>query len=177
MEHAAAEYTGPHRPFAFPTINVIAAAMPARAASFARLERHDFERKSAVTTKTHSSTTSLRSALLAVLVLVLGSAWLPGSRASAQLGLPLGSLVVTVTAPADRATVSGTTTVRAQVSIIGALTVSSVQFKLDGHAIGAPDTSAPYSIAWDTRTASNGLHNLTAWARDALGVQWESQAI
>jgi hypothetical protein len=170
-----AEHTGPHRPFAFPTIHVIAAAMPARAASFARLERHDFERKSAV--KTKSSTTSLRSALLAVLVLVLGSAWLPGSRASAQLGLPLGSLVVTVTEPVDRSTVSGTTTVRAQVSIVGALTVSSVQFKLDGNSIGAADTSAPYSIAWDTRTASNGLHNLTAWARDGLGVQWESQAI
>jgi hypothetical protein len=112
-----------------------------------------------------------------VLVLVLGSAWLPGSRASAQLGLPLGSLIVTVTAPTDRSTVSGTTTVRAQVSIVGALTVSSVQFKLDGISIGAADTSAPYSIAWDTRTASNGLHNLTAWARDALGAQWESQAI
>ena len=57
------------------------------------------------------------------------------------------------------------------------LTVSQVQFKLDGANLGAADTSAPYSIAWDTKTASNGSHTLTAVARDVLGVNWTSPPV
>src|SRR5439155_605336 len=45
----------------------------------------------------------------------------------------------------------------------------SFQFKLDGAALGAEDTSAPYAIAWDTPTAAGGSHTLTAVARDAAG--------
>jgi hypothetical protein len=44
-----------------------------------------------------------------------------------------------------------------------------VQFQLDGANAGAPDTSAPYSIPWNTTGASNGTHTLTAVARDAAG--------
>jgi hypothetical protein len=111
----------------------------------------------------------------AAVLLVLGSVSLLSPRASAQLGL--GSLVVTITAPAAGSTVSGTTTVTAQVSIVGALTVSNVQFKLDGNNLGAADSSSPYSISWDTRTAANGAHTLTAVARDLLGVSWTSPAV
>jgi hypothetical protein len=109
----------------------------------------------------------------AALLVILGSALLWESRASAQLG----SLVVTITSPAPGSTVTGTTTVSAQVGIIGLLTVSRVQFKLDGVNLGEADTSTPYSIAWDTRTASNGSHTLTAVARDVLGVNWTSQPV
>ena len=35
--------------------------------------------------------------------------------------------------------------------------------------LGAEDTSAPYSRTWDTLTAGNGTHSLTAVARDAAG--------
>jgi hypothetical protein len=45
--------------------------------------------------------------------------------------------------------------------------VTGVQFKLDGNNIGAEDTTSPYAISWNTTTASNGSHSLTAVARDA----------
>ena len=77
--------------------------------------------------------------------------------AQAQL---LGSLIVTITSPADGSPVSGTVPVTASVTIgaltvrgtvpvtasiitiISALTVRGVQFKLDGANLGAQDTSA-----------------------------------
>ena len=72
---------------------------------------------------------------------------------------------------------TGTTTVTASVSIIGFLTVRGVQFKLDGANLGEEDGSAPYSIPWDTTTASEGSHTLTAVARDAVGLQFTSAPV
>src|SRR5437773_1015402 len=90
----------------------------------------------------------------------------------------LGSLIVTITSPADGSPVSGTIPVTASVTIIGALTVAGVQFKLDGNNLGAEDTSAPYSVPWNTTTASNGSHTLTAVARDGLlGTLWTSDPV
>src|SRR5437773_1977871 len=90
----------------------------------------------------------------------------------------LGSLVVNVTSPASGSTVSGTVPVTASVTIVGALTVAGVQFKLDGNNLGAEDTSAPYSVPWNTTTASNGSHTLTAVARDGLlGTLWTSDPV
>ena len=98
-------------------------------------------------------------------------------EARAQLNLGLGgSLVVTMTAPSNGANVTGITPVQASVTIVGGLTVRSVQFKLDGANLGA-DASAPYAINWNTRTASNGSHTLTAVARDLLGAQWSSNPV
>ena len=42
-------------------------------------------------------------------------------------------------------------------------------FFLDGTAVDVEDTVEPYSITWDTTLATNGLHALTAVARDAAG--------
>jgi hypothetical protein len=42
-----------------------------------------------------------------------------------------------------------------------------VQFRLDSGNLGSEDTSAPYSVTWDTTTASAGPHTLTAIAKDA----------
>src|SRR6185369_4054100 len=39
----------------------------------------------------------------------------------------------------------------------------------DGAPLGAEDMTAPYSVTWDTTTASNSTHALTARARDAAG--------
>src|SRR5207248_2460752 len=61
-----------------------------------------------------------------------------------------------ITAPANSATVTGTATVSASASDNG--TVAGVQFRLDGANLGAEDTTAPYSVSWDTKTASNGSH-------------------
>ncbi|PYQ06414.1 MAG: hypothetical protein DMF82_06355, partial [Acidobacteria bacterium] len=107
------------------------------------------------------------------LLTVLGLAWLSTPEASAQLG----SLVVTITSPTSGSTVGGTIAVSADVTIIGAITVRGVQFKLDGANLGAEDTSGPYSIPWDTRTASNASHTLTAVARDLLGLEWTSDPV
>jgi YD repeat-containing protein len=72
-----------------------------------------------------------------------------------------------MTAPASGATVSSSVTVSATAS--DNVGVVGVQFLLDGTALGAEDTSSPYSIAWNTTTASNGAHTLAARARDAAG--------
>ena len=72
-----------------------------------------------------------------------------------------------ITAPAPGATVTGTVSVTATASDNDA--VAGVQFKLDGANLGAEDTTAPYTISWDTQTATNGSHSLTSVARDLAG--------
>src|SRR5882672_2890753 len=94
-----------------------------------------------------------------------------------QAQAQVGRLIVTMSSPASGSTVSGTVPVSASVSIIGLLTVQSVQFRLDGANLGAADTSAPYSVSWDTTGAANGSHILTAVARDLLGIQYTSNAV
>jgi hypothetical protein len=74
---------------------------------------------------------------------------------------------VSITSPTSGATVSGTITVRATASDNRG--VAGVQFRVDGADGGAEDTTAPYSISWDTTTVSNGSHPITAVARDAAG--------
>jgi hypothetical protein len=71
---------------------------------------------------------------------------------------------VSMTAP-PAGNVSGAVTVSATAS--DNVGVAGVQFKLDGVNLGAEDTTAPYSISWNTATASVGTHTLTATARDA----------
>ncbi|MGH8635589.1 MAG: Ig-like domain-containing protein [Burkholderiales bacterium] len=76
---------------------------------------------------------------------------------------------MTITSPPSGAHVHGAATVTANVSGLGSAIVAGVQFKLDGANLGAEDTAAPYSVPWDTTTASEGWHTLTAVARDAGG--------
>ena len=76
---------------------------------------------------------------------------------------------VALSAPAAGATVSGSVDVTADAG--DAVGVVGVQFRLDGVNLGAEDTTAPYSMAWDTTAAVNGAHALTALARDAAGNQ------
>jgi hypothetical protein len=74
---------------------------------------------------------------------------------------------VSVTAPADAATVANAVTVSATAS--DNVGVIGVQFLLDGAALGSEDTAAPFTLSWNTTTASNGVHTLSARARDAAG--------
>ena len=74
---------------------------------------------------------------------------------------------VAVNSPAAGSTVSATVTVTANASDNSA--VSGVQFMLDDSPLGAEDTSSPYSVSWNTATASNAAHRLSARARDAAG--------
>src|SRR5262249_27020320 len=73
-----------------------------------------------------------------------------------------------ITAPANGATLTGTTTLTATATPGGG-SVAGVQFILDGVTLGAEDTSSPYSIGWDTRTVANGTHFLAAVVRDTNG--------
>src|SRR5207244_1212522 len=71
---------------------------------------------------------------------------------------------VSITSPTSGATVSGTVTVSASAS--DNVGVAGVQFQLDGANLGAEDTTAPYSVPWDTTTATAGTHTVRAIARD-----------
>jgi glucose/arabinose dehydrogenase/PKD repeat protein len=82
---------------------------------------------------------------------------------------------VSVTAPAEGAALTGSVNVAATATDNTA--VSGVQFLLDGANLGAEDTSAPYSVPWNTATASNGAHSVTARARDAAGNTTTSAAV
>jgi Domain of unknown function (DUF4082)/Bacterial Ig-like domain/Bacterial Ig domain len=75
---------------------------------------------------------------------------------------------VSFTAPANGATVSGTT-VTVSASASDNVGVAGVRFRLDGVDLGAEDTTSPYAISWNTTTATNASHSLTAVARDAAG--------
>jgi len=79
---------------------------------------------------------------------------------------------VSITSPADNATVSGTTTVSASAS--DNVAVASVQFQLDGTNLGSAITTAPYNYTWNTTTASNASHVLTAIATDTSSNQTTS---
>jgi parallel beta-helix repeat protein len=84
--------------------------------------------------------------------------------------------VVTMTGPASGSTVSGST-VAVTANATDDVAVLGVQFKLDGGNLGAEDTSTPYGVVWDSTTASNALHVLTAVARDAAGNSVTSSAV
>jgi hypothetical protein len=84
--------------------------------------------------------------------------------------------VVTITSPANNATVSGTITVTATATDPDS-TVSFVQFQVDGANVGAQLTTAPYSLSLDTTTLSSAAHSLTAVAQDPAGNQGASAAI
>src|SRR5581483_7780577 len=79
-----------------------------------------------------------------------------------------------ITAPANGATVSGTTTVTASAS--DNVGVSRVEFNLDG-ALQSTDTTAPYSWSWNTTASSNASHTLTSTAYDAAGNSATSTAV
>ena len=83
-----------------------------------------------------------------------GNAWvmqLVAFRADAGTGETIPPTVA-ITAPTG-GSVSGSVTVTANAS--DNVAVASVQFLLDGNVLGSPDTTSPYSIAWDTTTATN----------------------
>jgi len=82
---------------------------------------------------------------------------------------------VSLTAPAAGANLAGTATLSAAAA--DAVGVASVQFKVDGQDLAAADTAAPYSLSWNTTTARDGAHSLTAVARDASGNATTSAAV
>ncbi len=75
---------------------------------------------------------------------------------------------VSLSAPATSSTVSGSS-VAVSATAADNVGITGVQFKLDGANLGSEDTTAPYSVTWNTTAASNASHTLSAVARDAAG--------
>ncbi len=85
--------------------------------------------------------------------------------------------LVIITSPINGQTVSGTIIVSASAS--DDVGVIGVQFKLDGSNLGAEDSNGAdgWQTNWITTATSNGLHSLTAVARDAAGNQNTSDLV
>lgn len=81
---------------------------------------------------------------------------------------------VSLTAPANGANLSGMVTVSATAS--DDIGVDRVEFLLDGTLLGS-DASAPYSISWNSATASTGNHSLQARAFDLVDNVGTSAAV
>jgi len=75
---------------------------------------------------------------------------------------------LSVTAPQNGATVSGTVAVSSGTASDN-VGVQGVQFELDGALLGVEDGTAPYGVQWNTSRVANGNHVLTAVARDGRG--------
>jgi len=77
-------------------------------------------------------------------------------------------VIITVSAGQACGTiVSGSVTIVANAS--DNVGVIGVQFRLDGLNLATELTSSPFSLQWNTMTASNGCHSLSVVARDAAG--------
>ena len=74
---------------------------------------------------------------------------------------------VSITAPDEGATVSGTVLVMADAS--DNVGVVGVQFKVNGADLGNEIPATPYLVSWDTMETADGPHELGAVARDAAG--------
>jgi len=81
---------------------------------------------------------------------------------------------VSLTAPADGATIGGTVSVTAAAA--DNIGVSRVEFYLDGN-LQSTVTTAPYTWSWNTGAVANGAHSATAKAYDAAGNNGTSAAI
>lgn len=82
---------------------------------------------------------------------------------------------VSLTSPISGATISGTVSVAANAA--DNVGVAGVQFKLNGVNLGAEITAPPYILSWNTTSVVNGMHVLSAVARDAAGNQTSAQNV
>ncbi len=72
---------------------------------------------------------------------------------------------VVITYPTSTSTVSGAS-VTLSASSSDDVAVAGVQFYIAGVEVGSEDTVSPYSVSWDSTTASSGPHTIYAVARD-----------
>ena len=119
----------------------------------------------AATTKKPAATTSITTMLNA-----------PGKKTTvtARVTKPTAPKI-SITSPKAKATVVGTQTIT--VSATDAQGIASVQYKLDGANLGSAVTAAPYSLSWNTTTATNASHSLTAVATNTAKLSTTSAAI
>jgi chitodextrinase len=82
---------------------------------------------------------------------------------------------VAIGTPSNGATVSGTIMISANAG--GSTPVAGVQFFIDGAALAAELPASPYQMSWNTMTAANGIHTLTAAARNGAGNRTTSAGV
>jgi Bacterial Ig domain/CHRD domain len=92
----------------------------------------------------------------------------PGATCGGTYAVACPPPTVSLTAPAADATVSGTVALTATASASSTynLTVSSVEFEVDGTSVGTA-MSSPYTFNWDSTKVANGNHSITAIATDS----------
>jgi len=83
---------------------------------------------------------------------------------------------VSVTAPTASAYVAGAT-VTLSADATDDVGVSGVKFYINNVLIGSEDTSAPYSLVWDSTATSSGAKSIVAVARDSSNNQATSSAV
>jgi hypothetical protein len=74
---------------------------------------------------------------------------------------------VAILTPASASTAAGN--VRLSATASDNYGVAEVQFMVDGGNVGPRLLSSPYAFTWQTTSVSNGIHTLTAVARDTAG--------
>jgi hypothetical protein len=83
------------------------------------------------------------------------------------------SITVSITSPAPNALVWGQVSVTASVTGSG---IQKVDFYLDSVTLIGTSTTPPYSIAWNTGSATPGVHNLSAIATTTSGLSSRSSS-
>jgi hypothetical protein len=101
-----------------------------------------------------------------------------GTSAVARVNVANGGTrppVVTVTSPEPDTTVSAITALAATAA--GTAPIARVQFFVDNQPVGSPLTAPPYLFYWDSRTAGDGPHTLTAAATDTFSLTGTSAPV
>jgi hypothetical protein len=103
-----------------------------------------------------------------------------GNRGSATVSVTVSNgditpPAVTITSPESQTAVSGVVTVVASAS--DNVEVAGVQIFLDRVPLDLEKATAPYEVSWDTTSATDGTHTLSAVARDAAGNTATSEAV
>jgi Bacterial Ig domain len=82
----------------------------------------------------------------------------------------------TVTLASPGAAVNRTVTLTASPASASGVSVTRVDFMVDGTVIGSAMTS-PYTATWNTSTVTDGMHSLTAKVTDSAGMMATSAAV
>jgi hypothetical protein len=95
--------------------------------------------------------------------------------ASAGVAVTVSNVVVapptvSISNPVNATTVSGSINIQASASANSPATMSSVKFSIDGTALATVNGTGPsFSTPWNTASATNAVHTVTALATDSLG--------
>ena len=155
-------------------------ALSPEAATYGFVATNKYSPSSAdpATTGTGTNLTSSCGALTALCSDTSGAPWFGGSykpRGSSWdmgaymfAGGTTGPPTLSITSPSP-GTVSGSVNLQATCTPVSPATCSSVQYSIDGFPFGAAQTVSPYTLSWNTATAANVSHMITAVATDSNG--------